>query len=132
MEDRVQRRILMTKWLYLIGAIVLEVGGTLSLRLSVDSAIWFLGVGVGYVGAFACLTLLLRAGAPIGLTYGVWAASGVALTAVLAAVLFGDPLTWLMGLGILIVIGGVLLVEIGASTGRGVARRALDDPEVRG
>ncbi len=81
----------MTKWLYLIGAIVLEVGGTLSLRLSVDSAIWFVGVGIGYVGAFACLTLLLRAGAPIGLTYGVWAASGVALTAVLASVLFGEP-----------------------------------------
>jgi small multidrug resistance pump len=119
----------MTKWLYLIGAIVLEVGGTLSLRLSVDSAGWFLGVGVGYVGAFACLTLLLRAGAPIGLTYGVWAASGVALTAVLAAVLFADPLTWLMSLGILIVIGGVLLVEIGASASRRAAPHAADNTE---
>ena len=119
----------MTKWLYMIGAIVLEVGGTLSLRLAVDSAVWFVGVGVGYVGAFACLTLLLRAGAPIGLTYGVWAASGVALTAVLAAILFGDPLTWLMSLGIVIVIAGVFLVEIGAGTASGVARRAASDPE---
>ncbi|QPE03522.1 QacE family quaternary ammonium compound efflux SMR transporter [Microbacterium schleiferi] len=119
----------MTKWLYLIGAILLEVGGTLSLRLAVDSAIWFVGVGVGYVGAFACLTLLLRAGAPIGLTYGVWAASGVALTAVLAAILFGDPLTWLMSLGIVIVIAGVFLVEVGAGAANGAARRAASDPE---
>ena len=119
----------MTKWLYLIGAIVLEVGGPLSLRLSVDSAIWFVGVGIGYVGAFACLTLLLRAGAPIGLTYGVWAASGVALTAVLASVLFGDPLTWLMSLGIVVVVAGVFLVEFGAGAARTVPRRAASDPE---
>ncbi|WP_194385121.1 DMT family transporter [Microbacterium luteum] len=106
----------MAKWLYLVGAIVLEVSATLSLRQLVDHAGWIVLVLLGYGGAFLCLALLLRAGAPIGLTYGVWAASGVALTAVLAALLYGDPLTWLMSLGIAIVIGGVLLVEMGAST----------------
>ncbi|MDZ8172324.1 DMT family transporter [Microbacterium xanthum] len=106
----------MAKWLYLVGAIVLEVSATLALRQLVDHAGWIVLVVVGYGGAFLCLALLLRTGAPIGLSYGVWAASGVALTAVLAAVLYGDPLTWLMSLGIAIVIGGVLLVEMGAST----------------
>ncbi|GAA1961586.1 DMT family transporter [Microbacterium aquimaris] len=106
----------MTKWLYLVGAIVLEVSATLALRQLVEHAAWIVLVVIGYAGAFLCLALLLRTGAPIGLTYGVWAASGVALTAVLAAVLYGDPLTWLMSLGIAIVIGGVLLVEMGAST----------------
>ena len=74
----------MAKWLYLVGAIVLEVSATLSLRQLVDHAGWIVLVLLGYGGAFLCLALLLRAGAPIGLTYGVWAASGVALTAVLA------------------------------------------------
>lgn len=45
---------------------------------------------------------------PQGVGYGIWGASGVALTAVLSAVIFGKPLTALMGLGIAVVIGGVL------------------------
>ncbi|MBA8815888.1 small multidrug resistance pump [Microbacterium halimionae] len=114
----------MTKWLYLVGAILLEVSATLSLRMMTENFAWVVAVSIGYVGAFLCLALLLRAGAPIGLTYGVWAASGVALTAVAAALLFGDPLTWLMSLGIIVVIGGVLLVEIGATTHRRTASGA--------
>ncbi|MBB2974634.1 small multidrug resistance pump [Microbacterium endophyticum] len=108
----------MTKWLYLVGAILLEVSATLSLRMMTENFVWVVPVAIGYVGAFLCLAFLLRAGAPIGLTYGVWAASGVALTAVSASLLFSDPLTWLMSLGIIVVIGGVLLVEVGATSHR--------------
>ncbi|MDX2375583.1 SMR family transporter [Microbacterium sp. LRZ72] len=105
----------MRTWLYLAAAIVLEVSATLSLHLLTEHIAWLVLVVVGYAGAFVSLSLLMRAGAPIGVVYGVWAACGVALTAVLAAVLFGDPLTWVMSLGIVLVIGGVLLVEIGSS-----------------
>jgi small multidrug resistance pump len=35
----------------------------------------------------------------------------VALTAVLAAVVFGDPLSWTTGLGIVLVMVGVVAVE---------------------
>lgn len=41
--------------------------------------------------------------------------TGVALTAVLSKFLFKDPLTWLMSLGIILIIGGVLLIELGAT-----------------
>ena len=116
----------MAKWLYLVGAIVLEVSATLSLRQLVDHAGWIVLVLLGYGGAFLCLALLLRAGAPIGLTYGVWAASGVALTAVLAALLYGDPLTWLMSLGIAIVVPGDSDGEYAGVTGsRGDRTRAI-------
>ncbi|MEV8266315.1 SMR family transporter [Microbacterium sp. NPDC076911] len=114
----------MSKWLYLVAAIVLEVSATLSLHLMTEHAAWLIVVVIGYAGAFISLAMLLRTGAPIGLTYGVWAASGVALTAVLAAVLFGDPLTWMMSLGIVVVIGGVLLVELGAT-----ARKPMETSE---
>jgi len=50
---------------------------------------------------------------PIGVAYGIWAATGVALTAVLGRVLFREPLTRLMLGGIGLIIVGVLLVELG-------------------
>jgi small multidrug resistance pump len=50
----------------------------------------------------------------IGVAYGIWAATGVVLTALLAIPLFGERLTWVMGLGIAVIVGGVLLVEFGS------------------
>ena len=102
------------KWSALGAAILLEVSGTLALRAAIDQPWWWVLVGTGYVGSFVAMALVLRTGAPIGVVYGIWAACGVTLTAVVAAVLFGDPLTVLMGVGIAVVIGGVLLVELGA------------------
>ncbi|WP_327176388.1 SMR family transporter [Streptomyces sp. NBC_01335] len=102
------------KWLFLVGAIASEVAATLALRAALDARPWFVLVVAGYVAAFTMLALVLREGMPIGVAYGIWGASGVAVTAVLAALLFGDPLTWLMGLGVVAVAGGVMTVEIGA------------------
>ncbi|MFI7114819.1 DMT family transporter [Nonomuraea sp. NPDC050227] len=104
----------MKKWLLLIAAILLEVTATLSLRGALDHAALYAVVAIGYVGAFAVLALVLRAGMGLGVAYGIWGAAGVTLTAVLATVIFGDPLTALMGIGIALVIAGVLCVEIGA------------------
>ncbi|HJE77820.1 MAG TPA: QacE family quaternary ammonium compound efflux SMR transporter [Brevibacterium epidermidis] len=102
-------------WLFLAGAVVFEVFGTASLRLAVDKKWWYLGVAVGYILAFAMLSLTLAEGMPLGVAYGIWAAAGVALTAALGKVLFREPFTWLMGLGIILIIGGVLCIELGAS-----------------
>ena len=41
--------------------------------------------------------------------------AGVALTAVLSKFLFKEPLTLIMGAGIALIVGGVLLIEIGAA-----------------
>ncbi|WP_300268941.1 multidrug efflux SMR transporter [Microbacterium sp.] len=102
-------------WLFLICAIVFEVGGTLSLRVAVDKKRWYILVVVGYVLAFSMLSLALASGIPLGVAYGIWAAVGVALTAVLSTLLFKEPFTWLMGLGIVLIVGGVLLIELGAA-----------------
>ena len=53
-------------------------------------------------------------GMGLGVAYGIWGATGVVLTAVFATALFGDPLTATMGVGIALVIGGVLCVELGS------------------
>jgi small multidrug resistance pump len=52
---------------------------------------------------------------PLGVAYGIWAAAGVALTAIAGRLLFQERLTWVMSLGIVLIIGGVLLVEVGAA-----------------
>lgn len=104
----------MNKWLYLLAAILLEVAATLALRAAVDRPGWYALVVAGYLGAFTALTFVLRSAMNVGVAYGIWAACGVALTAILATVIFGDPLTITMGIGIALVIGGVLGVELGS------------------
>lgn len=101
-------------YLLLAAAILFEVSGTISLRLAIDNRRWYAAVAVGYLVSFTLLGLALAQGMPIGIAYGIWAAAGVALTAVLSRFLFKDPLTWLMSLGIALIIGGVLLIELDA------------------
>lgn len=101
-------------WAFLVGAILLEVSATLSLKGALELPALYAVVAVGYVSSFACLTLVLRAGMALGAAYGIWGASGVALTAVLSTILFDEPFTALMSVGIVLVIGGVLCVELGA------------------
>ncbi len=103
----------MKNWLILIAAIAVEVAATLALKAALDNALWGLGAVTGYLGAFTLLSVLLRRGAPIGTIYGIWAASGVALTAIIAAILFDEPFTAFMAVGVALVVGGVILVETG-------------------
>lgn len=100
--------------LLLAGAILSEVTATLSLKGALHRPALYLVVALGFVTAIALLLQLLRRGAPLGTVYGIWAASGVALTAVLSSVLYREPLTPLTGLGLVAVVGGVLMVELGA------------------
>jgi small multidrug resistance pump len=101
-------------WALLFAAISVEVAATLSLRASQDHSAWLIVVVAGYVGSFLLLTMVLRAGMPVGVAYGIWGALGTAATAVLAAAIFGDPFTWPIAAGIGLIIAGVLLVEFGS------------------
>ena len=104
----------MKKWLLLAGAIIAEVTGTMSLRAGVDHAGWLPVVAVAYVTAFILVGLTLRAGLPIGVVYGIWGACGVALTALLGALIFGESLSAIAIAGIGLIIVGVVLVETGS------------------
>ncbi len=102
-------------WVFLIAAILAEVSGTLALRVaSGGRSAWYGLVAVGYLSAFVLLSLTLANGIGLGVAYGIWAAAGVALTALASRVLFGEALTRVMVFGIALVVVGVLLIEIGA------------------
>lgn len=106
----------MRAWVLLAVAIVLEVTGSLSLKAAIDMPVFSGLVAVAYLGAFLALFDALRRGMPLGVGYGIWGACGVALTAVTSMVIFAEPITPMMGLGIAVVMAGVLLVELGAHT----------------
>lgn len=101
-------------WLVLAAAIGIEVFATLGLRASdgFRKKVWIAPVVVAYLASFYLLWLTLALGLPVGIAYGVWTACGVALVAVIARYLFGDPLTLKMLIGIGLVIAGVLTIEL--------------------
>lgn len=102
---------------FLLGAIAAEVTGTLATRQSdgftrlVPSVVAITGV----VGAYYLFSLTLRNGMNIGAAYATWAALGVAAVAILGALFFGDTLTLVQVLGIALVMGGVLTLELGGT-----------------
>lgn len=104
----------MKKWLMLAAAIASEVSATLALKAALTQTAWYVLVVAGYVASFIFVAACLRLGMKIGVAYGIWGAGGVTATAILSAALFGEPLTALMGLGIVLIIGGVLTVELGS------------------
>ena len=104
------------QWVYLTVALACEVAGTLSLRAAAKGrARWYAAVALGYLGAFGFLSLALHEGVGLGVAYGIWSAVGVAVIALLSKALFGEPLTLLMSGGIALILGGVLLIQIGAA-----------------
>ena len=102
-------------WFWLAGAILAEVTGTIALRFSegfsrlVPSVV----VVLGYGAAFVALSEALVRGMPVGVAYGVWAALGVTLVALIGAAFLGESLTWIQVGGIGLVIAGVLALELG-------------------
>ncbi|KGI68223.1 SMR family transporter [Mycolicibacterium rufum] len=107
-------------WLLLMLAIVSEVAATLSLKAAVTTPALYVVVVGGYLASFVFLTFVLKRGMGLGVAYGIWGAIGVALTAVLSAIIFGEAFTAVMGIGMVCIIAGVLLVEMGS--------HRVDDP----
>ncbi|MDN3444581.1 multidrug efflux SMR transporter [Microbacterium sp. APC 3901] len=103
-------------WPPLLVAIVLEVTATLSLRAAegFTHPLWLIPVVVGYTGSLWLLSIVLDRGMPVGVAYGIWAAIGVVLTAVMGTVLFDELLGSVQIIGIGAIVLGVLLVELGS------------------
>ena len=114
-------------WWALAGAILIEVVATLSLRASdgFRKKAWIAPVTLGYLASFYLLWLSLSLGMPVGIAYGIWTACGVALVAVIARFLFSEPLTWMMVLGIGLIVAGVLTIEIIGADGTALGTYAV-------
>ncbi len=101
-------------WLLLIPAVLVEVTASLALKGALEHPALYVVVAIGYLSGFVLLSAILRTGMALGVAYGIWGANGVALTAVGSHLIFDEPITTLMGIGIILIIAGVLCVELGA------------------
>lgn len=97
----------------LLLAITAEVAASLAMQAAVEEPLWYFLVVTGYVIGFALLIAILRSGVPVGVAYAIWSASGVALTATFASVLFDQSLSPVSIVGIALIVVGVCFVEAG-------------------
>ncbi|MEU8631151.1 SMR family transporter [Amycolatopsis sp. NPDC048633] len=108
----------MGAYLLLALAIAAEVSATVSLKLSegFSKAGPSIIVVVGYAIAFVALARVLKMGLAVGVAYAIWAAAGVALVAIIGVVFLKEPINAAMIAGLALVIGGVVLIELGSAS----------------
>ena len=106
-------------WIFLSVAILFEVAGTTSMKLSRGFAeIWpSIGVFVFYLGAAAAIILALRR-LELSIAYAIWSGVGTALTVMIGIDFFREPLT-------AIKLASIALVVIGVA-GLSLATRAAE------
>jgi small multidrug resistance pump len=108
-----QRMCILTKYLFLIGAIILEVVGTMILPLTnnFSKLLPTLALGFSYLGSFYLLTFAIKV-IPLSIVYATWSGVGVSLVAILSYFFYGDVLKWPAILGLCFIIMGVMLVNL--------------------
>ena len=104
-------------YLLLLAAIVVEVVAAVSTRLSdgFTKLVPTLIAMAGVVSAYYLLSLVLQRGMDLGVAYAIWSAVGITLVALAGVMFLGDSLSGLQTLGVLLVIGGVLSLELGGA-----------------
>jgi small multidrug resistance pump len=104
-------------WLYLILAIVMEVLGITSMKLSegftkiVPSILLFIFYGL----CFSCLTLAIKK-IDVSVAYGVWSGLGTALIALIGIYWFKEPVTAIKLTSLALIIVGVIGLNASGST----------------
>ncbi len=103
----------MQSWLYLAGAIVLEIAGTTSMKLSdgltklVPSILIFVFYGL----SFLVFTMALKK-IDLSIAYAIWAGTGTALIALIGITHFKEPLTLIKIVSLGLIIIGVVGLNV--------------------
>lgn len=97
----------MNHWILLTIAVIAEVVGSVSMRLSDGFTRWLpvVIVCVLYLVSFWLEALVMRT-LGLGITYSVWAGAGMALSAIVGIFYFGESAN-------LMKIGGIAIITIG-------------------
>lgn len=101
-------------WIYLLLAILAEVSGTTSMKLSegLTHPIPTLFIFIFYILSFTFLTLALKV-LPVGLTYAIWSAIGTALVTAIGVIWFGEGMNTIKAISLLLIIIGVAGLQFG-------------------
>ena len=100
-------------YIYLIGAILCEVTGTMLLPISKNFTRPIISIilVLAYVMAFYLLTFALKE-IPLAIAYATWAGMGVFLITLLGYYFYSDSLQWQSLVGLLMIAIGVAIVNI--------------------
>jgi small multidrug resistance pump len=71
-------------------------------------------VVVGYAVSFVLLAQVVKT-LPVGVAYAIWSAVGTLVVVAIGAVFLGQPITGWQGLGMALVVGGVVLLNLGGT-----------------
>ena len=106
----------MHHWLWLAAAILLEVSGTTSMKLSqgFTKLVPSISMFVLYAASFIALAFALRR-IDVGVAYAIWAGVGTALVALIGIVYFRESATLLKALSIGLVVLGVIGLHLSAA-----------------
>ena len=105
---------MVSPWLFLGLAIVSEIGGTILLKYSNGFEIWYFSLMCIFFYAVAIFFLSISLKAiELGIAYSIWSGLGTAAAAVLGAFLFGEFLLVVQYIGIIIIVSGVILINVG-------------------
>lgn len=94
-------------------AVVSEVTATTALKFSegFTKLLPSLVVVAGYGLSFYLLSLSLKV-IPIGTAYALWSGIGIVLTVIVGMVLWREQMDWARGIGIALIIGGILIINL--------------------
>ncbi|MEK5645348.1 hypothetical protein BK138_26730 [Paenibacillus rhizosphaerae] len=101
-------------WILLTLAILAEVAGTTTMKLSegfsrlTPSLLLF----VFYASSLTFLNFALK-GIEVSIAYAIWSGLGTALVVVIGILIFSEPLTLLKTISIILIIAGVIGLNLG-------------------
>jgi len=104
-------------YVYLLIAIVAEVIATSALKATAQFSrlLPSLIVVAGYLCSFYFLSLVLNS-IPVGIAYAIWSGLGIVLVTVIAAFLYRQVPDWPAMLGMALIIGGVVVINLFSKT----------------
>ena len=104
---------MMQAWLWLALAIILEVSGTMCMKLSESFSrlLPSILIFVFYGCSMAALTLALKK-IDLGIAYAVWAGVGTALIALIGILVFRESATVMKLVAITLIITGVIMLHL--------------------
>lgn len=70
------------------------------------------GIVVGYVVAFWCISQALMM-LPLGPVYAIWTGAGIALTAIVGAIIWKEGFNLKKIVGLTLIIGGIVILKLG-------------------
>ncbi|WP_243291586.1 multidrug efflux SMR transporter [Bacillus sp. FJAT-47783] len=100
-------------WILLAVTILLEVAGTISMKLSngLTKLVPSIGIFVFYGFCFAIFALVVKK-IDLSIAYAIWSGVGTMLVFVVGVLVFKESFSWIKLLSILLIIAGVIGLKV--------------------